>query len=1065
MIRRFLTLVAVSTYVMSGTQASAKVVAVNKAEQSHKRKWVYAKFIGKPLGKTSRARLELHLRGKLLKNMATTKVYHTSVGALPLRIVDKSYHRGIYCPSVGKVVVHLPSPAKRFRAIFGVDSNRVESFYSNAGQGRVVGTVIVKGKSLFRSPVMREGKAGVPVDVQLNGATRLTLAMADAGGGVVERVDFNQSDWANARVELTNGKTVWLGDMPSAPLRSNWSPRPPFSFRYNGRDSADFLHTWKRTYEILQRVSEPKRQHIITYRDPKTNLEVRCVGTEYRHFPVVEWKLTFKNSGRKSTPIIEQIQPLDLRVERDNEEEFILHHSNGSPHSLVKMSDPTDYAPRTTPLKPNSVTRLGSKLGLPASHDLPFFNVDCVGQGVIVAVGWPGQWQARLTRDKGQELRLQAGQEITHFRLHPGEKVRTPLIALMFWHGGDWLRAQNLWRRWMVAHNLPRTADGKLPPAQHAASSSAFYMEMTAGTEQNQLMFINRYMAEGIKPDYWWIDAGWYEYKDYWLNVGTWRPNKKRFPRGLRPISNHLHKNGMKMILWFTPECVTRGSFIDKTHPQWLLKGGGEWWMGHSLIQGEYPAHVNDSGLTIMEDVAAFGTGNPDATAISRTRLADGKWHLVTATRSINRSAKRSELKLYVDGKLERTTFSSNLGQMKKNDSWGVGRQYQTRGFKGTIDDVRTYHLALTDRDVSELFRGKSTHKPFTHYSFDANIKDSIRGLDGKQIGSGELTFVPGASGKANDRALQFDNNYGIKIPNRVPNDFTLSCWVRMKSPQPAPYGRGDFRLVDFGNRAARQWMVNHVDEQLKRQGVDLFRHDGIPPLKYWRANDSVDRQGITEIRHIEGLLAFWDELRRRNPMLRIDICSGGGSRNELETLRRAVPLWRSDYAYETTGMQTLTYGMSLWIPYFGTGINANDSYTFRSQMAPANNTSWDLRRRKRDYRFHRRMLAQRRQVTDNYFGDFYPLTSYRTANDVWMAWQFHQPKKGGMLQAFRRPKSPAVAMQLKLRGLDPSGRYRVRDLDKKEQVVMSGKRLMKEGLLVTLPKPRSAALVIYERQ
>jgi hypothetical protein len=35
--------------------------------------------------------------------------------------------------------------------------------------------------------------------------------------------------------------------------------------------------------------------------------------------------------------------------------------------------------------------------------------------------------------------------------------------------------------------------------------------------------------------------------------------------------------------------------------------------------------------------------------------------------------------------------------------------------------------------------------------------------------------------------------------------------------------------------------------------------------------------------------------------------------------------------------MQTLTYEMSLWIPYFGTGINTSDTYTFRSQMAPAN--------------------------------------------------------------------------------------------------------------------------------
>ena len=53
--------------------------------------------------------------------------------------------------------------------------------------------------------------------------------------------------------------------------------------------------------------------------------------------------------------------------------------------------------------------------------------------------------------------------ELTRFKLHPGEEVRTPLVAVQFWRG-DWLRAQNIWRRWMLAHNVPRPG-GKLPPA------------------------------------------------------------------------------------------------------------------------------------------------------------------------------------------------------------------------------------------------------------------------------------------------------------------------------------------------------------------------------------------------------------------------------------------------------------------------------------------------------------------------------------------------------------------------------------------------------------------------
>lgn len=1034
-------------------------------EQWQLKRWVAAKFEEQPETRSAAGSLTLSLKGKLLKNMATTKVYHTEVGALPLKIVDKTYRRGLYCPSTGSIVIKLEQPARSFHAVFGVDSNRVQSFYSNAGRGSVVGIVEVAGKEVFRSKAMREGLAAVPLDVELDGATEFTLRMEDAGGGIVERVDFNQADWAEARVELKVDETIWLGDLPTAPLRAAYSTEPHFSFIYDGRRSSEFLADWKHQRNDVRVLDEHRRQHSRTWTDPKTGLQVRCVGIEYRDYPVIEWKVFLKNTSSKPTPIIENILPLDTRFERNNEDEFVLHHSNGSPHSLVKMSDPTDYAPRETTLGPRAEERLGSKIGLPASSDLPFFNLAWNDEGVIVAIGWPGQWQASLTRDKERGLQLQAGQELTHFRLLPGEEVRSPLIAMLFWKGGDWIRAQNVWRRWMIKHNLPRTADGRLPPHHHAASSSAFYMESTGATEANQIAFVDRYIEEGIKPDYWWIDAGWYDYDDYWLNVGTWRPNSKRFPRGLRPISDHLHKHDMKLILWFTPECVTRGSFIDRKHPRWLLKGGAEWWMGHALIQGEFPAHVNDSGLTLMEDVAAFGIGNPDATVTGKTRLADGKWHLVTATRAISNKTGRSELRLYVDGGLDASGSSVNTEPMDANKSWGVGRQYQTRGITGEIDDVRVYDSALSAHEVAAIYRRSDTKRPFARYTFDGSVKDVDGDHNGKPIGTGALKFVGGASKQDNDRALSFNNDYGIEIPNKTPLNFTLSCWVRMDAPQPPPWGRGDFRLFDFSKPEAVTWLTDHIDEGIKKQGVDLFRHDGIPPLKFWRSNDAEDRQGISEIRHVEGLLRFWDELRRRHPMLRIDICSGGGSRNELETLRRAVPLWRSDYAYETTGMQTLTYGMSLWIPYFGTGINASDPYTFRSQLAPANVTSWDLRRHDLDYDHCRKMLAQRRDITPYYYGDFYPLTTYRTGNDVWMAWQFDKPETGeGMIQAFRRPRSSVVSMQFKLRGLKSKARYLLTDFDSAEPRVVSGSELINDGLIVTLPKRRQAALIKYRR-
>jgi alpha-galactosidase len=195
------------------------------------------------------------------------------------------------------------------------------------------------------------------------------------------------------------------------------------------------------------------------------------------------------------------------------------------------------------------------------------------------------------------------------------------------------------------------------------------------------------------------------------------------------------------------------------------------------------------------------------------------------------------------------------------------------------------------------------------------------------------------------------------------------------------------------------------------------------------------------------------------------DTCSGGGGRDDLETLRRAVPLWRSDYAFETTGMQNLTYGLALWIPYFGTGVTALDAYAFRSQMTPALNVMWDLRRKDLDYDSLRHLAGQWRQVADNYYGDFYPLTPYATENDGWAAWQLDRPEVGeGMVQVFRRPQSPFESARLKLQGLDPVGRYTVRNLDVSGQTEMTGRELMDGGLPVSLKQEPEAAIIVYKR-
>ncbi|MBN1844526.1 MAG: alpha-galactosidase [Sedimentisphaerales bacterium] len=771
----------------------------------------------------------------------------------PFQIGQKTYAHGLQFNSIKHLLVETAVPAERFRAQVGLENNDDTRRGARNGQGSVTFHVLVEGKEVFASPVMRLADEAITVDVPLAGARRFEIRVGDGQNGR----GWDQGLWGEAEIRLRDGSTLRLEDLPldDEQGKAFSLDAPPFSFLYDGKSSTELLGHWQGKHQI-RRLDERRTEHTLTYADPAGGLQVRCVMLEYLDFPTVEWTVYFRNNGSEPTPLLEDIQALDLGINRPSGGEFLLHHNVGAP------SNGNDYGPLATTMPAGAKKRLAGAAGRPTGADWSYFNLEYAGDGLIVAVGWPGQWAAEFARDNGRGLLLRAGQERTRLRLLPGEEIRSPLIVLQFWRG-DWIRAQNVWRRWMVAHCLPRPG-GRLPTNLLFASSSRQYDEMINANETNQIMFIDRYLEEKIPLDYWWMDAGWYEHHGGgWPRVGTWQVDKSRFARGLRAVCDHAHAHGLKTLLWFEPERVTAGTWLADNHPEWILGG-------------------------------------------------------------------------------------SNGG------------------------------------------------------------------------------------------------------------------------------------LLNLGDDAARHWLTDHVDRLLGEEGIDLYRQDfNMEPLNYWRGADAADRQGISEIRHVTGYLAYWDELRRRHPEMLIDSCASGGRRNDLETMRRAVPLWRSDYAYEAVGHQCMMYGLSLWLPYHGTGTvfarNASyygsgktpvESYAFWSNAGQGLGMGIDVRIKDLDYDAIRRLIGQWRQIAANYYGDFYPLTPWSRDETVWMAWQFDRPEaQAGMVQVFRRAESFYETARLRLSGLDADGTYLVGDLDTGDQQVRTGRELLEEGLPVTVANRPGVAVLTYQRQ
>lgn len=628
----------------------------------------------------------------------------------------------------------------------------------------------------------------------------------------------------------------------------------PFSFIYDGKKSGDLLPSWKRTSN-RRSLDANRTEHTITWKESASGLAVKCVVVDYREYPSVEWTVYFKNEGDRPTPILENIQGLDIPIAGAKGSTFVLNGNKGD------FCTADSFEPFRIPLTPSSSTNFApfSHSGRSSDGLWPYFNLETPGGGLILAIGWPGQWASSFKRDADGGLRILAGQQLTHLYLKPDEEIRTPLIVMQFWKGTDVDRSHNIWRRWYMAHVIPKV-DGKPPTPITQIQVNC--------NDSNE---VDKFITTVFKPDICWRDAGagattWYPsdngtYKggDSWLNTGTWEIDKRVYPHGFKPFSDFVHARDMKFLLWFEPERVgnTNTSWLAVNHPEWLLR-----------------APIDTAGLI-------FNQGHPEAL----------------------------------------------------------------------------------------------------------------------------------------------------------------------------------------------KWLTNQIFTLIKDNGIDWYREDmnGNGPLTAWRANDAPDRQGITENHYVKGHLAFWDGLIAMKPGLRIDACAAGGRRNDLETMRRAVPFLRSDFQFHgmpgvVEGNQAHTHALSHWLPYQGTGCYASDPYAFRSFYLPAFGMAGERTAANTD-KWKQAYLECKEIAPMMLNGDFYPMTPYSLSNNVWMAWQFDRPETGeGCVQVFRRGNCEDSTKVFKLSGLNPSWNYTVTDIDTKAPVKVSGKELMQKGLTVEVNNKPGAVIFTYRR-
>jgi len=149
---------------------------------------------------------------------------------------------------------------------------------------------------------------------------------------------------------------------------------------------------------------------------------------------------------------------------------------------------------------------------------------------------------------------------------------------LLFWNGEEPMTGNNKFRKFLVIHKTrtnskPQPISASLSPNSPSPCNGFF----GCLSDSFALAKIDQLKQYDIVPDVCWIDAGWYQDGgDNWQIVGNWNAEKRRFPDGLKPVSDAIHAIGAKFLLWFEPERVVEGTQLAVEHANWLLRLPGD---------------------------------------------------------------------------------------------------------------------------------------------------------------------------------------------------------------------------------------------------------------------------------------------------------------------------------------------------------------------------------------------------------------------------------------------------------------------------------------------------------
>lgn len=301
--------------------------------------------------------------------------------------------------------------------------------------------------------------------------------------------------------------------------------------------------------------------------------------------------------------------------------------------------------------------------------------------------------------------------------------------------------------------------------------------------------------------------------------------------------------------------------------------------------------------------------------------------------------------------------------------------------------------------------------------------------------------------------------------------------WAITQSNREPYYYRNQL-VLDMSNPQVQDYVFGVLDDIMKENpDVAYFKWDCNSPITNIHSPYLKEQQNKLYVDHVRGVYKVFERVKQHYPNLPLMLCSGGGARCDYQAMKYFTEFWASD---NTDPIERLyiQWSFSQFFPAKAisahvTSWNSATSIKFRVDVAMMCKLGFDISLEElsdKERQFCSDAVANYKRLKDViYNGDMHHLVSPHGGNHTAVA---HVSKDGNRAVLYTydiHPRFSEKTFAVKMRGLNPTKNYEVREINlmpgvksslRENGKIYSGDYLMKVGVDAFTSRQTSSRLI-----